>query len=151
MKTRIVRNITRVTLFAAMVLAVCLFGSPANAQSDFQGKFTLPHETHWGQAALPAGDYMITFTHDNTPQPMLVIRDAKSRLIVGYESLNIRENGTKGESALLISTRGTEWVVYSLRIAELGESFVYERPPGHERAEQEARKTQVIPVIVAKK
>jgi len=150
MKARIVRYITKAPLYAAVLLAACLFGSPARAQSDLQGKFTLQHETHWGQAVLPAGDYVLAFTHDNMP-PMLVIRDAKSRLIVAYESLGIREGSAKGESALLISTGREQRVVHSLTIAELGETFVYERPPAHRRAAEEARQMQTVPVLVAKK
>ena len=150
MKARIVRHITKATLYAAVLLAGCLFGSPANAQSDFQGNFTLQSETHWGRAVLPVGDYVLTFTHDNMP-PMLVIRDAKSRLVVAYESVDIRERSTKGESALLISTRGKQRVVQSLQIAELGQMFVYDRAVRPGRTVEEARQTQVVPVLVAKK
>ena len=149
MKPKIVRHITKVTLFAAVFLAACLLGRPAYAQSQIQGSFTLSHETRWGQAVLPPGDYQLRFVINNGG-PMLVIRDAKSRLVVAYESLDIRESSTTGESAILIGRRGNQQVVQSLRIAELGESFVYERPPAHGRAGEEARKTQVVPVLVAK-
>jgi hypothetical protein len=150
MTSRIVRHATKAALFAAVLLAACLFGSPANAQSDFQGKFTLPYETHWGKAVLPAGDYVMTFTHDNT-QPMLMIRDAKSRLIVAYELTDVRDDSSKGPSALLIGTQGTRRAVQSLRIAELGKTFVYERPPAQGRSTEEAGQTQAVPVVVAKK
>jgi len=150
MKTNLMRNPAKVTLFAAALLAACLFCRPANAQLDFQGKFTLQHETRWGTAVLPAGDYLLTIDHDIVPR-MLVIRDAKSRLIVAYESLDDREGRTKGESALLISTRGRQQVVQSLTIAELGEAFVYERPPAQGRPTEEAGQRQAVPVTVAKK
>jgi hypothetical protein len=61
MKLNITRNATRLTLFAAALLATILFAGSANAQSPFKGKFTLQHETRWGQAVLPAGDYILTF------------------------------------------------------------------------------------------
>ena len=150
MKARIVQHITKITLFSAVLLAACLLGRPAYAQSQIQGSFTLSHETHWGQAVLPPGDYQLRFVINNGG-PLLVIRDAKSRLVVAYESARSRETSITGESAILIGKHGNQQVVQSLRIAELGESFVYERPPAHGRAGEEARKTQVVPVLMAKK
>src|SRR5215472_3619683 len=137
-------------VFLAALLATCMFARGANAQfSAFEGKFTLPYETHWGKTVLPAGDYVLTFTHNT--QPMLTIRDAKSRLIVAYELTDVRDDSTKGPSALLIGTQGTRRAVQSLRIAELGETFVYERPPAQGRSTEEAGQTQAVPVVVAKK
>jgi len=153
MKGNIQRNAFKLVVFAG-ALAACLFGSPAGAQSVFQGKFTLSHEIQWGQAVLPAGDYGLAFTHDG-PFPVLVVWDAKSSRVVAYESVDIRESSAKGQSALLVGRRGTQFVVYSLRIAELGETFVYEHPVLQRTPAQggavEARQTQAIPVLIAKK
>jgi hypothetical protein len=41
--------------------------------------------------------------------------------------------------------------VHSLRIAELGEVFVYDPDLAHGRVVEEARKTEDVPVVVAKK
>jgi len=154
MKANIQRNTFQLAVFAGLLLAACLFASLARAQSDFQGKFTLPHETQWGQAVLPAGDYLLAFTHAG-PFPLLVIRDAQSSLVVAYESINIRESSAWGQSGLLVGRQGTQRVVYSLRIAELGETFVYERPVYQRIPAQggavEARQTQNIPVLIVKK
>ena len=150
MKTNIQRSVIRATLLAAALLATALIGGPAKAQAGIQGKFTLPQETRWGQAMLPAGDYQLTFADNNTGTA-LVIRDAKSLRVVAFESIANREDSTGGESALLIGARGRQRVVYSLKLAALGESFVYERPPGHRRGAEEAHHTQTVPVLVAKK
>jgi hypothetical protein len=53
-------NNTKVILFAAVLLATCFLTGVANAQSPFQGKFTLLDETRWAGAVLPAGSYFIT-------------------------------------------------------------------------------------------
>jgi hypothetical protein len=143
MKARIVRH----TFFAAVLVATGWFAQPANAQTGIQGRFTLPYETRWGQTVLPPGDYQLTFVRDNR----LVIRDASSLQLVAFEPTNIRETSSGGPSALLIGTRGTQRVVYSLRIAELGEAFVYERPPAQGYAPEEADQTQTVPVLVATK
>jgi len=150
MKTNLMRNAAKVTLLAAAMLATCFFSGPANAQSDFQGKFTLQYETRWGKAVLPAGDYLLTFDF-NSPGPMLVILDAKSGLVVALESIDDREGRAVGESALLVATQGKQQVVQSLTIAELDEAFVYERPPAQGRPMKEAGQTQAIAVLVAKK
>ncbi len=148
MKQNITRNATRLTLFAAALLATILFAGSANAQSPFKGKFTLQHETRWGQAVLPAGDYILTF--DNHLSNMLIVRDAKSLHAVAYEPINNAQDSTEGESALLIGARGSQRVVYSLRFAELGQTFIYDRTLAR-RAVEEARQPQAVPVIVAKK
>jgi hypothetical protein len=148
MKAKITRYATRAGLFAAVLLATGLLARPANAQEGIQGKFTLPYKTNWGQAVLPAGDYLFTFTHD-TLDSMLLIRNAKTGRAVAFEPLNIREDSAKSGSALLIGTRGERRIVYSLRLAQLGQSFVYDRPLS--RAAEEARRTQAVPVVLAEK
>ncbi len=149
MKLNITRNATRLTLFAAALLATILFAGSANAQSPFKGKFTLQHETRWGQAVLPAGNYIVTF--DNNITNMLVVRDAKSRHAIGYEPVNNVQDSTEGESALLIGVRGSQQVVHAFRVAELGQTFIFDRGLANRREVEEARQTQDVPVIVAKK
>jgi hypothetical protein len=41
-----------VTLFATVLLATCLFASSANAQSAFEGKFTLAQQAYWGHGGF---------------------------------------------------------------------------------------------------
>lgn len=151
MESRIVRHATKATLFAALLLAACLFGSPANAQSNFQGKFTLQHETRWGQAVLPPGDYQLTIADNNQGAKMLVLFDATNHRQIAVELAGIREGSSKGASALLIGRQGTQRVVHSLRIAELGETFVYERPSTQGRPFEEADQTRAVAVLVTKK
>ena len=150
MKTNLTRSATKVTFLAAAMLAACLFGKPANAQSEIQGKFTLPFEVRWGRAVLSAGQYTFTSDHGSSGT-MLVIRDAKSQRIVAYESAVFREDSTTGESALLVGTQGKQRVVYSVRIPELGSVFVYDPALARGHEVEEARASQVVPLIVAKK
>lgn len=149
MKLNITRNATRLTLFAAALLATILFAGSANAQSPFKGKFTLQHETRWGQAVLPAGNYILTF--DNHISNMLVVRDAKTRHAVAYEPTNNAQDSTGGESALLVAVRGSQQVVHSFRLAELGQTFIYDPALANRREVEEARQSQAVPIIVARK
>jgi hypothetical protein len=146
MKSKITQYATSTAVLAAMLLIAGLFGSVANAQSTFQGKFALPYATQWGKATLQPGDYLLTFNGDGT---MLVIRDAKSQRAVAFEPINDREDCREGGSALIISATGEQHVVRSLRISELGNAYVYSRASAREV--EEAHRTRTVPVVVAKK
>lgn len=151
MKAKIARHAVKVTLFTVALLATCLFSGSASAQAGLRGKFTLPFETHWGKAVLPAGQYLLYSFDGNDIPEMWAIRDAKTLRVVALELVGIREDRPAGESALLISTRGTQHVVYALRIAELGPVFVYDPGLARGTAVEEARRTQTVPVVVAQK
>ena len=150
MKSRITRHITQAALLASVLLVTGLSARPASAQRRFEGKFTLPYEVRWGRATLPAGDYQLVFV-DNTLDTLLAIRDAKTLRWAAFEPVDIREESHQGASALLVGTHGKQHIVYSLTIAELGESFVYARPPAHKSEFEEAGNSQTVPVTVAKK
>jgi hypothetical protein len=149
MKSRIVRHATKAALFAALLLTACLVGTPANAQVGFQGRFTLPYEARWGQTVLPPGHYKLTFIYGKL-STTVAIQDAKSLRMVALEPANIRED-SEGESSLLIGTRGSLRVVYALRIAELGEAFLYEHPSARGGSIEKASQPRAIPVLWAKK
>lgn len=150
MKLMVTRHIIQASLFASVLLFTGLSTGPASAQGQFQGKFTLPYEVRWGRATLPAGDYQLAFV-DNTLGTLLAIRDAKTLRMVALEPVSDREDSHQGASVLLVGTHGKQRIVYSLTIAELGESFVYQRPPAHNGELEEARNSQVVPLTVAKK
>lgn len=148
MKLSLTQKTTRMTLFAAALLATSLFAGSVKAQSLFEGKFTLPHETRWGQTVLPAGQYLVTL--DSNISNLLVICDAKSHRTLAYEPIGIRDGRTEGKSALLVATRGSQRVVHSFRVAELGQTFIYDRALARERAVEKAKNTETVPVIEAK-
>ncbi|MGH9494495.1 MAG: hypothetical protein ACRD3B_05810 [Candidatus Sulfotelmatobacter sp.] len=150
MKLSLMHKATRATLFAAALLAISLFAGSVKAQSLFEGKFTLQYETRWGQTVLPAGQYLVTF--DSNISNLLVITDAKSHRTLAYEPTGKRDGRTEGKSALLVGTRGSQRVVHSFRVAELGQTFIYDRALTREEGpRQEARQSQTVPVVVAKK
>jgi hypothetical protein len=150
MKSMTIRRTAKATLFATALLATCFAAGSARAQSAFDGKFTLPYEAHWGQAVLPAGDYLLSITTIGSPT-MVIIQDAKSGRRVASVAPPIRQDAT-GESALLVGTRGRQRVIHSLRVAELGVVFISDPALAHGRGvREEARNTQVIPVLQAKR
>jgi hypothetical protein len=146
MRGKITQYATRATLLAALLLTAGLFGNAAYAQGGYHGKFTLPFAVRWGKAVLQPGDYLLTFNYQGN---LLEIRDAKTHRAVAFEPANNREDSGEGQSALIIGTTGEQPVVRSLRIAELGEAYVYSRPSAREM--EEARHTGSVPVVVAEK
>lgn len=147
MKAKITRFAKATTFFATMLLATCLFAGSASAQTGFQAKFTLPFEAHWGHAVLPAGDYSLTPAY-NMPNT-LIIRNAKTDRAVALVVPYFRDESRGGKSALLIVTRGTQHVVYALRIADFDQILVYVPALANAAAVEEAHRTQAVPVIVA--
>jgi hypothetical protein len=142
-----VRNSVPMKLALLVLFSVC----QANAQfTVFEGKFTLQQETRWGQAVLPAGDYLVSLPTMGG-DVVAMVQDARSRRTVARVALPSRGDINAGSSALLVGTRGTQQVIYSFRVAELGVVFVSD--PALARAERvgEAHKPQLVPVVVAKK
>ncbi len=144
------------TWFSGAVLgAVIVFGmvaSAANAQSYYKGKFDLPFKAHWGLAVLPAGEYVFSIASDDG-RAMVTIRNAKTLQHVAFETVEFQESSAHGKSALLIGTRGEQQIVHSIRIAELGETFVCDPALADEdaRTPVQARNSRDVPVIVAEK
>jgi hypothetical protein len=139
---------TGIVLFAGLLLATCLFTDTAKAQS-LQGKFTLHHTARWGQAVIPAGEYR--FTLDRGAEPaMVVIYDANTGKRVAFVTSPIAETDAKGDSALLIGRCGNQREIYSLRLAELRETFVYDPALAHHHGIQEAD-AEEVPVLRAGK
>jgi hypothetical protein len=74
----------------------------------------LPYEVRWGQAVLPAGDYLLGFQDIGT-RVFVLIRDAKSGKDIAFLA-PLGNSDAKGTSALLIAGEGNHRVVHSLRL-----------------------------------
>lgn len=141
----------KVVLMAAVSLAICGMAARANAQ-EFRGKVALPYEVQWGKAVLPAGNYVLTISGAEA-RPVVIVRDAKTLRPLAFERVDIQESAAAGESALLTAKRGGRYVVHSLRVAELGETFVYDPSltRGSAREDDELARARSIPVFAAEK
>jgi hypothetical protein len=150
MKLKSALNTIKLVLFAGMLLATCLSPSSADAQSAFNGKFTLTEKVYWGADVLPAGNYELSIASTGLPA-MVVIRNAASGNTVATLYPQVRELSTSGENELLVGTRGKQRVIYSLRVPKLGMVLISDPALARGREVEEARMTQVVPVIVAAK
>ncbi len=152
MKLNLTKVGTKVTLFAAVLLAACVFAGSASAQSTFQGTFTLQHSARWGHTVLGAGDYVVKVNNAGDSGPLIaVITYANSGRLAARETCVVADSTAKGESALLIGHRGTQQIIHSFRVAELGETFVYDRTLASRQGTEEAMSKDNVPVLEAKK
>ena len=148
-----IQNLTMAKVFAAALLAALLSVSVASAPSPiFQGKFSLPYEVRWGKAMLPAGEYWLRVDYVG-PATIVTVQQAESGKTVAMVLSSSAEGdkNTKDGSALLIASRGGQRIVHSLKLAELGEVFIYDPALARGRGTiEEARKTQSVRVLAAR-
>jgi hypothetical protein len=148
MKLNHVRCSSGLKLFLGILLAACFLATSAHADSLFKGTFKLTNEVHWGKAVLGPGAYSLALDH---PTRTIIIRDASGN-IVAREIVRPAANTDNDDSQLLISVRGNQRVVSSVRLAGLGEVFQKAHPfAAGGRAAEEARNAEAIAVEVAKK
>ena len=75
------KSIRSSMLLKVLVLAIGVLGasvSSAHAQSA-NGKFTLTHDTRWGNVLLPPGDYTFSLQSPSLPAPIMVGKRASRR------------------------------------------------------------------------
>jgi hypothetical protein len=135
-------------LWTLGLLVSLLCAGVANAAPLYRGRFSLPYEVRWGQAVLPAGEYLVRFVDDKT-RVFVVIQEAKSGKDIAYLA-PVTTSEARGISALLITDNG-ERVVQSLSVAELGETFIYKPALRGTEDTKEVHKLQIKPIVAAKK
>lgn len=142
-------NFSAIQFATLGLVASLLLVEVALAAPIYRGSFTLPFDARLGQTTLPAGDYMIRFA-DVGSRSFLVIKETKSgRDVALLAPLETNETSSTGQSTLLVTTRGNQRVIHSLRLAELGEVFVFDSKAANEEI-REARQTEPIVVVAAK-
>jgi hypothetical protein len=129
---RLFKAVTKVCLAALVLGAVATSGK---AQSIYHGKFTLPVETHWGAAKLPAGDYTFTVSSVSS-QYRLFINGQKTNAIV--QTLTA-ENATPQHAELHLVDIADVYSVATFDAPELGLTFTYWTPTQKHISSKEAR------------
>ena len=145
-------KLTAKLLVAALAVSALFAATTMNATPSFRGKFSLPYEVRWGKAMLPAGEYWLQVDYVDTAK-VVTIQEAKSNKTVAIFLSPITEGdkNIKDGSALLIASKGGQRIVHSLKLAELGEVFIYDPSLARGRGTtEEARQTQPVRVLAAK-
>ena len=132
------------------LLAAFLFAGSLQAQSAFRGSFTLPVETRWGRAVLPAGDYELTLPSVGLPATVTVRGEGKAAAMIMAAAYD--EGPSSSRSALTLVRHGHKGTVRSLHLAELGLTFYYNPPKGEPQVFAQAPELiQRVPVLRAAK
>ena len=119
---RLVKSVSRLGI-AALVLGALAMSGKAQ-QNIYQGKFTLPVETHWGSATLPAGDY--TFTVGSAAaEYRLYIHGQRSNFIIPTVTA---ENATPQRTQLNLVDIADAYPVETFDAPQLGLTFTYWTP-----------------------
>ena len=128
------RRLKLLTKFGVAALAMGALATSGKAQA-YQGKFTLPFETHWAGATLPAGDY--TFVLQSTGSPYrLYIRGQEVSVII---QANTAEEGVVSERPQLNLVDITDvHTVQTFEAPELGVTFTYWTPTQKQVGRKEA-------------
>jgi hypothetical protein len=116
-------------------LALGALASSGNAQNVSQGKFTLPFETHWGSATLPAGDYTFVMSSASSDY-RLYIRGAKVSAII--QANTVEERVASKRPQLNIVDITDVHTVQTLEAPELGVTFTYWTPTQKHAERKEA-------------
>jgi len=132
-RARFLKLLTKVGV-AALLLAGLATGG--NAQNVYQGKFTLPFETHWDGATLPAGDY--TFVLPTATYPYrLYIRGQATTVII--TPAGIDEKVASGHAQLNLVEIADSQNVQTFEAPELGLTFDFATPTPKHLGRREAR------------
>jgi hypothetical protein len=131
-RARHLKLFTKLTL-TALVLAA--FATSGNAQDAYHGKFTLPFETHWGSATLPAGDYTFALPSISAPSRLYIQGQGVSAIIA---AVTTDEKVLSGHAQLNLVDIADVQTVKTFDVPELGVTFSYATPAQKQMGNQEA-------------
>jgi hypothetical protein len=130
-------------LLTKLSMAALVFGALATsgkAQNAYQGKFTLPVETHWGAATLPAGDYTFALTSNSSPYRLYIRGQGVSAIIQATTA----DQGVVSERPQLnLVDFADVYTVQTFEAPELGRTFIYATPAQKHMGRKVARQKTV--------
>ena len=131
------RHLKLFTKVGVAALALGALATSGNAQNAYQGKFTLPTETHWGSATLPAGDYTFAMSSASS-QYRLYIRGVQVDAIIMAASTDDR--AVADYAQLNLVDIADVQTVQTFDAPEQGLTFIYftltQKHTGHREAHQ---------------
>jgi hypothetical protein len=127
-------------------LALGALATSGKAQNAYEGKFTLPVETHWGGYTLPAGDYTFTLPSKNAPYTFY-IRGQKVTAII--HAATVDDQGVLDHAQLNLVDIANEHTIRTFDAPELGVTFIYWTPTQTYPDRKEARQKSLPPTALA--
>ena len=130
------RRLKLLTKFGVAALALGALATSGMAQIAYQGKFTLPFETHWGGATLPAGDYTFTLPSNSAPYRLYIYGQGVSAIIQATTA----DQGVISERPQLnLLDIADVLTVRTFEVPELGVTFIYSTTTQKHMGSKEAR------------
>jgi hypothetical protein len=129
------RHLKLIAKIGVAALALGALATNGNAQYAYKGKFTLPFETHWGTATLPAGDYTFVMSSASSDY-RLYVRGEKVNAIIMATSTDDR--GVSDHAQLNLVDVANVQTVQTFDAPELGKTFVYSTPTQKHMGRKEA-------------
>ena len=131
------RHLKLFTKLGVAALALGALAASGNAQSVYQGKFTLPAETHWGGATLPAGDYTFALQSMSSPYTLYIHGERVNAIIMAAST---DDRAVSDHAQLNLVDIADVETVQTFDAPELGRTFIYFTPSqkhmGHKEAHQ---------------
>jgi hypothetical protein len=124
------------TKLGLAVFAVGALASSGRAQNAYQGKFTLPVETHWGIATLPAGDYTFALASNSAPYRLYIHGQGVSAII---QATAANQRVASEHPQLNLVDIPNVYTVQTFEAPDLGVIFTYWMPTQKHMGAKEAR------------
>ena len=134
------RHLKLFTKLGVAALVLGAWATSGSAQSVYQGKFTLPFETHWGGVTLPAGDYTFAMASASSPYTLYIHGQAGNAII---RASAVNEKVVSGHAQLNLVDLADMQNVETFEAPELGLTFSYWTPTQKHMARKEARQKMV--------
>lgn len=145
------RSYKKLGFLALAALAACLTPASLRAQTVFKGSFTLPVETRWGTAVLPAGTYSFTM-QSATESSLTAVRDEQGQPVMITSSYGTSEGKASDASQLIVLRSSGKVTVRALYLQPLGMTFYYPLPKDDRKfVTQAPQLIQRVPVSAAGK
>jgi hypothetical protein len=128
-------------IYAALLVLSALNYAPSLVSAqDEGGRFTLPHEVHWQNAIVPAGDYSFTLQSVG-PAEMLMLK----RLSGGPASFMLLVNDAdaaadSGRAGIMLASKAGVSYVSAMNLPQLDVALHFAAP----RIEKEIARAQTI-------
>ena len=132
-RARFLKLLTKAGVAALFLAGLATVG---NAQNADQGKFTLPFETHWGSATLPAGDYTFVLPSASSPYKLYIRGQATTAIIL---AVGVDEKVASGHAQLNLVDIADAQNVQTFEAPELGLTFTFATPTPKHLGRREAR------------
>jgi hypothetical protein len=149
MKT--IRSLMTLVGFSVMLFTLGVTGAQAQGltMTNVGGKFTLPLETQWGPAALPAGDYILHFGYAPSGLPVVEVRGTAKGSPHVFIFAQAADLASGAHSAIICFREGSTLIVRSLEMPTTGQSASFALPGSAKLVAQNGKHNRYVQLAQA--